>query len=87
VRLTGFRQARQIDLERRPLADFAVHLDVAALLQDAVDGGQPHSRSLADLLGREERFEDVAADLLIHADARVGDGEQHVAARLDVEVS
>ena len=56
-----------------PLPDFAVHGDEAAgLLDDAVDGGQAQARALAHRLGGEEGIEDLALDLLGHADAGIG---------------
>jgi hypothetical protein len=43
--ITG--QSRQIDAERRPLANFARNIDPALmLLDDAEDGCQPHLRSI-----------------------------------------
>ena len=56
--------ARQEDAERRALADFGVDIDEAAgLLDDAVDGGEAEPGALADLLGREERLEDLVDDV------------------------
>ena len=44
-----------------PLPSSLVEVDVAAgLLDDAVDGGEAEARALADLLGGEERLEDLA---------------------------
>ena len=51
---------RQVDLEGRAVPRLALDRDVtAALLDDAVDGGQPEAGALARLLGREERLEDA----------------------------
>ena len=73
--------ARQVDAEGRALADLAVGEDVAArLLDDAVDGGQAEAGALADILGGEERLEDLGHDLGRHAGAGVLDLDQHVLA-------
>ena len=51
---------RQVQDEHRPLADRALDADLAAgLLREAEDLAQSEARSLADVLGREERLEDV----------------------------
>ena len=52
----------------------------AELLDDPVDRGQPEAGALADLLGREERLEDMLAGLAVHADAGVADGELDIPA-------
>src|ERR1700734_2595403 len=50
--------ARQVDLERRPVADFAVDPDVAAaLFHDAINGGESKTRTAAGPFGRKERLE------------------------------
>ena len=60
---------RQIEREGRALPDLALNRNVAAgLLGKAVDLGQPEARALADLLGGEERLEDL--DELVGRDAR-----------------
>jgi hypothetical protein len=70
---------RQEDPERGALADFAVDIDEAAgLLDDAVDGGEAEAGALADFLGREERLEDLVADLGRDAGTGVGDVDPHV---------
>ena len=52
--------ARQVDLEGRSLARFAVDIDEAVvLLDDAVDRGQPQAGALAHFLGGEKRFEQM----------------------------
>src|SRR5262249_8879908 len=54
----------QEDVERGALARLGIDIDEAAgLLDDAVDGGEPEARALADLLGRKERLEDLVADV------------------------
>ena len=54
------RPPGEIHLERRAPADFAVDVDApAALRDDAVHRRQAQARALADLLGGEERFEQV----------------------------
>ena len=79
--LTGV-DARQINLEGRSVAGFAVHPDVAsALLDDAVDRGKAETRSLRSL-GGKERLEDVGLGFGVHADAGVADGEHHVVSGL-----
>ena len=76
------RDPRQIDLERRSPAGFAVHPDVAAaLLDDAVNGGEAEAGAL-DSLGGEKRLEDMGLSFGIHAHAGVADGQHHVLARL-----
>ena len=75
--------ARQVDLERRALAELAVDPDVAAaLLDDAVDGREPEPGALAAVLRREERLEEpAAASLRVMPIAGVADREHHVRAR------
>ena len=71
--------ARQIDPEHRARADLAFSKDVAAgLLDDAVHRGQAKPCPLADLLGGEERIENLVDDLRRDARAGVGDFDQHV---------
>ncbi len=54
----------------------ALHRDrAAALLHDAIDGREPQPRALALLLRGEERLEEVAAHVLVHADPGVADNE------------
>ena len=76
--------ARQQDAERRALAGLAVAEHVAAgLLDDAVDHRQAEAGALADLLGGEERLEDLVLDLGRNAVAGVLDLDQHVVGRND----
>ena len=80
-------RAGQVDLEGRALAHFAVHLDVpAALFDDAKDGGQPQPGALSLLLGGEEGLKDASLDPIVHAHARITDGQQHVLAGLGLHV-
>jgi hypothetical protein len=58
----------------------------AALLHDAVHGGQPEPVPWPARLGREERLEDARLRLGVHAHARVAHGEPHPAARRDARV-
>src|SRR6185437_15666970 len=69
-----FDITRQVDAHDRALTLLAVGEDEATgLLDDAVDGGKSKSRAAADLLGREERLE----DLLHHVGAHAGAGIAH----------
>src|SRR5581483_3305607 len=80
-RVTGRRagtRRRQVHPEGRPLPRLAGHFDVAAaLLDDAVDGGQPQPGPRPRRLGGEEGLEDVRQGVGVHAAARVADGEQY----------
>ena len=72
----------QIDLEGRPLARLAVDIDEAIVLLDhAVNRCQPQAGAFAHFLGGEERLEQMAQSLLVHAAAVVADRQQHVLAR------
>ena len=78
----GFRRwdARQIDLEGSSSADFAGDPNVsAALLDDAVDGGEAKAGSLRSL-SRKKRLKDVRLSLSVHACAGVADLEHNVIA-------
>ena len=62
-----------------PRARLAVGEDVAAgLLDDAVDGGEAEPGAAADLLGGEERLEDLLHHLGRHAGAGVAHLDQHI---------
>jgi hypothetical protein len=50
-------------------------------LGNAVNRGQPQTRAFADFLGGEKRFKDMGRCFMIHPDAGVGNGKQHVPAR------
>src|SRR5437867_1650525 len=70
---------RKIDLECRPFAWFTVEPDVAAgLFYDAVYGRQTKARAASGRLGGEEGLEDPRLRLLVHAAARVADGEHDI---------
>ena len=72
----------QEDAERRPLAGLGIDVDEAAgLLDDAIDRRQPKPGALADLLGREERLEDLVDDLAWNAGAGVGDVDPDIFGR------
>ena len=65
------------------MAHFAVDGDVAAaLLDDAVDRGQPEARAFACFFGSEERLEDAGEHVRTHATAGVTDGNADVFSRL-----
>ena len=66
-------RARQADGEFGELADFAVDRDRAAMLlrDDVVADRQAEPGALAGRLGREERLEQLVADLRRDADAVV----------------
>ena len=56
----------------------------AALLDDAVDGGQAEAGALALRLRREEGFEQVPHDLRAHSATRVRHGQGDVRTRLGI---
>ena len=57
------------------LADLARDFDPAVVLRDdAVNRGEAEAGAFADFLGGEERLEDVAERLGVHAAAGVGEG-------------
>ena len=65
-----------------PLPSASIDIDKAAgLLDDAVDRGQAKAGAFADVLGGEERLEDLADDRRRNAGAGVGDFDQHVVRR------
>jgi hypothetical protein len=79
------KRARQVDLDRRALAGFAVDLDVAAgLLDEAVDHGEAKPGALAFGLGGKEWLEHLLKRGFIHAGTGIGDCKQHVIAAFDV---
>src|SRR5882757_6228855 len=72
---------RKINFERRAFAEFAVDPnETAALLDDAVYGGQSKTRAFSFFLGSKERLEDVRLGFFVHAGAGVGDVQQNVRA-------
>ena len=72
---------RQVDLEGRSLSWLTVHGNEAViLLNRAVHRGQPETGALALLLGGEERLEQMADGLPVHAAAVVTDRQQHILA-------
>src|SRR5580658_5413126 len=76
--------SRQINMESGAASYFALHHDVsAALLHDAVHGGEAEAGALTFLLGGEERLENSRLGLLVHAAAGVADGKQNVVAGTD----
>ena len=75
--------SRQVNLEDRPFAEFAVNPNVAAtLFHDAVDSGQTQASAFANLLGGEERLEDMRFRFGVHAATGVGDRHNDVVPRL-----
>ena len=74
-------RARQIEIDRRAAAHGGPYANAALrLVDEAMHLGEAEARSLADLLGGEERLEDARLNLVRHADARVGNREPHVVA-------
>src|SRR5689334_12286864 len=66
----------QQDPEGGPGADLALHRDAAAMtIDDAVNDRQAEARTLADVLGREERIEDLRDHVGRDPGAVVGDGD------------
>src|SRR5512141_2274057 len=71
----------KVDLEGGSVPRLAGDIDEAiVLLDDAIDGSKPQADALSDLLGREERLEDMRLRFLVHAAAVVADGEPHIVA-------
>src|SRR6185437_13303796 len=65
---------RKIDLERRTLPGLTVDPDVAPeLLDDRIDSSEAESGTAPDLLGREERLEDLANRVRVHSCTGVRD--------------
>ena len=74
---------RKPDVEARPLAGSCAYLDApTALFDDPVAGREPQTRSLPDILGREEGFEDVRQDVLGNPGALVFDAQARPGSRL-----
>src|SRR3982074_3713877 len=79
-RLSG---ARQVNLECRALAWFAVDPDMAAALPDnSIDCRKTEARAFSEFLGRKEGVEDAALSLRVHPDSSIGNCQQDVCARL-----
>jgi hypothetical protein len=79
--------ARQVDAESGALAHFGFGIDIAArLLDDAIDHRQPEPGALADILGGEERLENLFHHLRRDSRALVGNLDQHVVADLHAAV-
>ena len=80
--------AGQEDVEDAALADFGVTVDEpAGLLDDAVDHRQAEAGALADLLGREERLEDLLDQVRRDAGAGVFHFDDHIFGRREVAVA
>lgn len=72
---------REVEAEEAPLPRLAFHADgAAALLDDAVDGGEAQAGAAPGALGGEEGLEDARLGFPIHAAAGIGDAELHVPA-------
>src|SRR5579863_9541097 len=67
----GFH-SRQVDSKDRALARLAVHPNVAAaLLHDAVNGGEAEPCALRLFFGGEERLKNVSLSFFVHSASRV----------------
>ncbi len=76
------RVAREKDTEISPLARRALDInEPTGLANDAVDRRQTEPGAGADRLGRKERLEDAADDLLGNARAGIHDLDQHIIPR------
>src|SRR3546814_1372780 len=65
---------RQIDRKARPLPRLAVGEDEARrLFDDSIDGRKPEPGALADVLGREEGFENLGQHVGRYTGAGVAD--------------
>jgi hypothetical protein len=74
---------RQVHLERRAHADFAVAVEHALVLaHDAIGDGQAEAGADFRGLGREEWLEDAIEYVAAHAGAGIGQADQHVATGL-----
>ena len=72
---------RKQDRHGGPEPHLAVNPDVtAALLHDAVAGGEAQAGALSLALGREDRFEEVRTDVVGHAGPGVRNGQGHIVA-------
>src|SRR5579871_1759024 len=78
---------RQVELERRAVADFAVDLHMAArLLNKSVDLRETEAGSVADALGCKERIERFRPDLGRHPRPGIRYGEHHILAWHDLSL-
>ncbi len=83
----GLIDAREINSEDGAAAELALNEDVAAaLLDDAVDGGEPEAGTFAFFLGGEERLEDAGLGFAVHTLAGVADGNHDVGSVLDESI-
>ena len=81
-------RARQEHAERRAFPDLRLELDAAVvLLDDAEHRREAEAGALADVLGREERLEDVLARDVVDAGAVVDDREADVVTGRDIELA
>lgn len=81
----GFDNLWEINGEGSSLPGFTANLDVAAaLLDDAVDGGETEAGTVAAFLGGEKRLENTGESGIVHAAAGVADGENDEGAGLAI---
>ena len=81
-----FGGARQIDMNRRALAQHAFDPDIAArLARKAVNHAKPQPAALAKILGGEKRLKCVGDHFGRHAGTGIGHGDFHAFAQLDIE--
>ena len=82
--LSQVRGSRQVNVERRPVPDAALHLDRAVvLLHDAIHRCQAETGALAVFLCREKRLEDPRQRVRVHSGSRVADRHLDVVAGLE----
>ena len=85
----SIRRARGDHDERRPDPELRLDLERAAVVEDDLAGdGEAEARAFAGRLGREEGREDLVADVVGDARARVADRDDHLvggAAQADVD--
>src|SRR5882724_3824260 len=77
------RVSRQVDFERRASTNLAFDVqETAVALDDGMHGRETEAGAQAELLGREERFEDPLPHFGRNADARVGHLQYDMRSRL-----
>src|SRR5262249_961645 len=71
----------QIGAKRGPDSQLAINMSEASVLaNDAVDGGEAEPSAFAQFFGGKERLEDTVEGSGGHAEACIGDGNDHVCA-------
>jgi hypothetical protein len=74
--------AREVQLHRRSVSNLAIDFHVSAgLLHEPIHLTQPQTRTLADLLGGEERLKSAGKPIRGHAMASVADTNEGILAR------